>query len=197
MTTANDFRNNLLAPIFHARIHASSVQSFVKTWRILVSIIPSIVWRGINDEERGIPKRGEGKKGRKEERKEMSGMDGLSNFWSSEQNAGRHENIRSAWPDKTNIRFGDALRFSPPRKQFWLFLRLRDATPVTFEELSLSKLRHCPYGKWISRGGECISGVGNIVYGNWKSKRGWMINWMQIRREYSVYIKGSLLLVYS
>lgn len=118
MTTANDFRNNLLAPIFHARIHASSVQSFVKTWRILVSIIPSIVWRGINDEERGIPKRGEGKKGRKEERKEMSGMDGLSNFWSSEQNAGRHENIRSAWPDKTNIRFGDALRFSPPRKQF-------------------------------------------------------------------------------
>lgn len=45
-------------------------------------------------------------------------MDGLSNFWSSEQNAGCHENIRFAWPDKTNIRLGDVLRFSPSRKQF-------------------------------------------------------------------------------
>lgn len=76
MTTANDFRNNLLAPIFHARIHASSVQSFVKTWRILVSIIPSIVWRGINDEERGIPKNGVGGEKREKGREEGDEWDG-------------------------------------------------------------------------------------------------------------------------
>lgn len=65
MTTANDFRNNLLAPIFHARIHALSVQSFVKTWRILVSINPL---HRINDEERGKSGEGGGKKGGKRKR---------------------------------------------------------------------------------------------------------------------------------
>lgn len=84
-----------------------------------ISIIPSPPFEGDINEERGIPRSGVKKeKEKKKERKEISGMDGLSNFWSSEQNAGYHENIRFAWPDKTNIRLGDVLRFSPSRKQF-------------------------------------------------------------------------------
>lgn len=90
-------------------------------------------------------------------------MDGLSNFWSSEQNAGCHENIRFAWPDKTNIRFGDALRFSPPRKQFWLFLRLRDgytmATTGSKETFAVEIAPLSVREMNFPRGGKCISRI--------------------------------------
>ena len=162
------------APVFHAprpyprRVSNRSLKLGGFSY---ISIIrsPPPSREDINEDSQ---KRGKKEREREREKKERKG-------WTDYRISGRANKTRvatkifvSRGPIKPISASGMRFVFRPRENNFDYFSGYAMATRwllLVRRKLSLSKLRHCPYGKWIFPAeGNASRG---FVYGNWKSKR--------------------------